>query len=230
MTATARRFSWRVRLAHVYDRATVRINANVAAATHGESVKELLGSGDATMPYQSFTLRQPPLTYVSAETPSGSASTLKVYVNDVLWQEVPFFYGRGANEHIYVTAARRRRPHHDSVRRRHHRRAAAHRTEQCARGISQGQRARRSGRSGAVRANLLSRPLGLKEVVNPEAAEGAEDPESRDDARKNAPTHRADARSRRIAARLRRLLRAPSPASPRPRRCGCGTAASAAFS
>ena len=34
---------------------------------------------------------------------------------------------------------------------------------------------------------LLSRPLGLKEVVNPEAAEGAEDAESRDDARKNAP-------------------------------------------
>ena len=28
----------------------------------------------------------------------------------------------------------------------------------------------------------------MKEVVNPEAAEGAEDPESRDDARKNAPT------------------------------------------
>ena len=93
-------------LAYVYDRATVRINANVAAATHGESVKELLGSGDATIPYQSFTLRQPPLTYVSADTPSGSASTLKVYVNDVLWQEAPFFYGHGANEHIYVTAAR----------------------------------------------------------------------------------------------------------------------------
>jgi hypothetical protein len=33
----------------------------------------------------------------------------------------------------------------------------------------------------------MSRPLGLKGVVNPEAAQGAEDPESRDDARKNAP-------------------------------------------
>ena len=83
-------------LAYVYDRATVRINANVAVATHGESVQELLGSGDATIPYQTFTLRQPPLTYVSADTPSGSASTLKIFVNDVLWQEAPFFYGRGA--------------------------------------------------------------------------------------------------------------------------------------
>jgi len=35
---------------------------------------------------------------------------------------------------------------------------------------------------------LLSRPLGLKEVVNPEDARGAEEPESRDDARTNAPT------------------------------------------
>ena len=34
-------------LANVYDRASVRINANVAAATHGESVQEILGSGDA---------------------------------------------------------------------------------------------------------------------------------------------------------------------------------------
>jgi predicted phage baseplate assembly protein len=34
---------------------------------------------------------------------------------------------------------------------------------------------------------LLSRPLGLKEVVNRDDAQGAEDPESRDDARKNAP-------------------------------------------
>jgi len=89
-------------LVHVYDRATVRINANVAAATHGESVQELVGSGDATIPYQRFTLRQPPLTYVSADTPSGMASTLRMYVNDVLWQEAPFFYGRGASERIYI--------------------------------------------------------------------------------------------------------------------------------
>ena len=49
-----------------------------------------------------------------------------------------------------------------------------------------------TGLGGLVEAGqlsqLLSRPLGLKEVVNPEDAEGAEDPESRDDARKNAPT------------------------------------------
>ena len=155
-------------LAYVYDRATVRINANVAAATHGGSVKEVLGSGDATVAYQSFTLRQPPLTYVSADTPSGSASTLKVYVNDVLWHEAPFLYGRGADEHIYVT----RRDDDGRT------------TIQFGDGINgarlpTGQNNVRaeyrqgSGLAGLVDAGqisqLLSRPLGLKEVFNPEA-------------------------------------------------------------
>ena len=173
-------------LAYVYERVTVRINANAAAATHGETVKEILGSGDATIPYQSFTLRQPPLTYVSAETPSGSQSTLKVYVNDVLWQEAPFFYGRGAGERIYV------------IRRDDEGRS----TIQFGDGLTgarlpTGQNNVRAeyrkgvGLGGLVKAGqisqLLSRPLGLKEVVNREDAEGAEDPESRDDARTNAP-------------------------------------------
>jgi hypothetical protein len=38
-------------LANVYERASVRINANVAAATHGVGA-EILGSGDATRGYQ----------------------------------------------------------------------------------------------------------------------------------------------------------------------------------
>ena len=173
-------------LAYVYERATVRVNANVAAATHGESVKEVLGSGDATVPFQRFTLRQKPLTYVSADTPSGAASTLKVYVNDVLWHEAPFFYGRGADEHLYV--ARR----DDDCKT----------TIQFGDGISgarlptgqnnvRAEYRKGSGSAGLVDAQqisqLVSRPLGLKEVVNPEASQAAEDAESRDDARKNAP-------------------------------------------
>ena len=164
----------------------MRINANVAAATHGESVQELLGSGDATIPYQTFTLRQPPLTYVSADTPSGSASTLKIFVNDVLWQEAPFFYGRGANERIYILR------HDDDGRT----------TVQFGDGINgarlptgqnnvRAEYRKGSGLGGLVEAGqisqLLSRPLGLKEVINPESAEGAEDAESRDAARQNAP-------------------------------------------
>jgi len=174
-------------LAYVYDRATVRINANVAAATHGESVQELLGSGDATSPYQSFTLGQPPLTYVSAETPTGSASTLKVYVNDVLWQEAPFFYGRDANEHFYVT--QRDDEGRTTIRFGDGINGARLPTGQ---NNVRAEYRKGTGLGGLVEAaqlsQLLSRPLGLKEVIDPEAAEGAEDPESRDDARRNAPT------------------------------------------
>lgn len=174
-------------LANVFDRATMRINANVAAATHGESVKELLGSGDATIAYQSFVLRQPPLTYVSAETPSGRASTLKIYVNDVAWQEAQFFYGRGPTERIYTvrqdddgrttvmfgdgTNGARLPTGQNNVRAEYRKGA---------------------GLGGLVEAGqlsqLLSRPLGLREVTNPEAAAGAEDGESLNDARRNAPT------------------------------------------
>jgi hypothetical protein len=174
-------------IANVYDRSTALINANVAAATHGESVKELLGSGDATIPHQIFTLRQPPLTYVSADTPGGRASTLKVYVNDVLWREAPFLYGRGANERIYILRQV------DDGRT----------TVQFGDGINgarlptgqnnvRAEYRKGTGLGGLVETGqlrqLLSRPLGLKEVVNPEDARGAEEPESRDDARTNAPT------------------------------------------
>jgi predicted phage baseplate assembly protein len=174
-------------LANVYDRATVRINANVAAATQGESVKELLGSGDARIAYQSFTLKQPPLTYVGADTPNGAASTLKVYVNDVLWHEAPFLYGHGPNEHTYVT----QRDDEGRTTIRFGDGITGARLPSGQNNVRAEYR-KGTGLGGLVRAGqlsqLLSRPLGLKEVINPEEAEGAEDPESRDDARKNAPT------------------------------------------
>jgi hypothetical protein len=92
-------------LQNSYDRQTITINANVALATHGETVEEVLGGGDAGQSFQRFTLRQPPLTYVRASTPSGAQTTLEVRVNDVLWHEVPTFYGHGPEERIYITRA-----------------------------------------------------------------------------------------------------------------------------
>ncbi len=173
-------------LANVYERATVRINANVAAATHGESVKEPLGSGDAAVPYQQFTLRQPPVTYVSADTPDGSASTLKVYVNEVLWEEVPFLYGYGPTERIYIT--RRDDEGRTTIRFGDGITGARLPTGQ---NNVHAEYRKGTGLGGLVQAGqlslLMSRPLGLKGVVNLEAAQGAEEPESRDDARTNAP-------------------------------------------
>src|SRR5262249_46391010 len=71
-------------LDYTYTRSTVNINANVALATNGETVNETLGNGDGTQAYQSFKLRQSPLTYISAATPSGTESTVEVRVNGIL--------------------------------------------------------------------------------------------------------------------------------------------------
>lgn len=173
-------------LVNVYERGSLRINANVAAATHGESVKEPLGNGDATIPYQRFTLKQPPMTYVSAETPSGSQSTLKVYVNEILWQEVPFLFGRGPTERVYVT----QRDDDEKVTIRFGDGITGARLPTGQNNVRAEYR-KGTGLGGLVKAGrlslLMSRPLGLKDAVNPEAAAGAADQETRDDARRNAP-------------------------------------------
>jgi len=74
----------------------VRLFGNIITATRGASVRnELLGIGDATQTNQTFKLRKSPLTYLPAPTQGndiGVANTLKVYVDDVLWTEVPRFF------------------------------------------------------------------------------------------------------------------------------------------
>jgi hypothetical protein len=68
-------------------RDSVRINANVAPATHGQSRSEVLGSGQGQDQMPSFTLSASPLTYVSDAT--GSSPALNVYVNGVRRDPVP---------------------------------------------------------------------------------------------------------------------------------------------
>ncbi len=74
-------------LAYNYKRDTVKIYGNVVKATHGETRKEMLGSGDAAKAFQTFTLKQPPLTYVSAPTVSGVESTLRSPRQRRQWHE-----------------------------------------------------------------------------------------------------------------------------------------------
>lgn len=168
------------------ERRTVTINANVAPATHGETVQEVLGGGDANQEFQRFTLRQPPLTHVSAATPSGGATTLEIRVNDVLWHEKPSFYGHGPEERIYIT--RQDDDGKTTVIFGDGRTGARLPTGQenikakFRKGI---------GLGGVLKADrltqLMTRPLGVKGVTNPVAATGAADPERRDEARRNAP-------------------------------------------
>ena len=173
-------------LAYPYVRNTLNINANVAAATHGETVAETLGAGDATQAFQRFTLKQPPLTSVSASTPTGAASTLEVRVNDVLWTEVPDFFGHGPEERIYTTQlddnGNTTVIFGDGVTGARLPTGLENVTAKYRKGI---------GLGGLVKADLLTqlmtRPFGVKGVTNPLAASGAADREQLEEARRNAP-------------------------------------------
>jgi predicted phage baseplate assembly protein len=169
-----------------YDRPTVVIYGNVARATHGETRREVLGSGDAARAFQKLALKQKPLTYTSAPTATGAESSLKVRVNDVLWGEATSLYKLPARQRAYITrqdddgvvtvtfgdGVNGARPPtgNENI-------AATYRT-----GI---------GAEGMVKAGqlslLMTRPLGVQKVTNPLAPTGAADPETRDQARQNAP-------------------------------------------
>ncbi|HEY0183334.1 MAG TPA: putative baseplate assembly protein [Rhodopila sp.] len=173
---------------HEYDPATVTFNANVAPATHGATKSEILGSGDGAASYQRFALKQPPLTYRSAATPTGITSTLEVRVNRVLWQEVPWLAGKGPNDRVYTTAIDQQ----------------GNTIVQFGDGAENGARLPTGqnnvtakyrqglGIAGNVQAGqistLLTRPMGLQGVINPVAAAAGGDPETIDTARRNVPT------------------------------------------
>ena len=173
-------------LAYTYRRETVTLNANVAKATHGETREEVLGSGDGSKALQQFTLSHTPLTYLAAATPAGAESTLEVRVNDIEWHEessliwldsasrgfstqtdddakTTVIFGDGTHGARLPTAPQNVKAIYRS-------------------GL---------GKIGNVDAERISqlatKPLGVKEVINPQAATGGADAESRDQARRNAP-------------------------------------------
>jgi predicted phage baseplate assembly protein len=173
-------------LAHRYERGSFSFNANLAHATHGETVEEILGSGDAGQGFQKFQLKQPPLTYVSASNPSGAASTLEVRVNDVRWHEAETFFERAPKEHVFIS--RRDDDGKNGVQFGDGKSGA--RLPSGANNLRAKYR-KGIGIEGLVKAGqlsmLLSRPLGVNGVTNPLAASGAQDPEQIGDARANAP-------------------------------------------
>jgi len=73
-------------LKYIYQRDTVAINFNVAPANNGETIIEILGDGDASKTDQTFELKQSPLTYTSADTPSGVQAAMEVRVNNLRWE------------------------------------------------------------------------------------------------------------------------------------------------
>jgi hypothetical protein len=170
------------KLANSYVPKTITINANVAAATNGETKNEVLGSGDPSNAHLEFTLRQKPLTYVSAATPEGASSTLELRVDGILWNEARSLYGVNPKENAYVN-----RLDDDGQTRilfgdARPNIGVENITAKYRVGI---------GTAGKVQAGqlslLMTRPLGVRSVTNPEESTGAADPETADQARKNAP-------------------------------------------
>ena len=174
-------------LRYAYKRTTTTIYANVAAATHGESRNEILGSGDASQAFRSFGLRHNPLTHVPAAVPSGAASTAQVRVDGVPWDESPDFYRLQGDQRSYVLRRDDDGTTHvqfgDGLRGARLPTGVENVAVHYRVGIGT------DGHLDPGRISLLSSPpLGVREVTNPVAASGGEDPEQRDDARRNAPT------------------------------------------
>jgi hypothetical protein len=172
-------------LANSYYRTSVTLCANVARATHGATVHEVLGNGDGAQTFQTFTLKQSPLTFVAAPNAAGAVSTLAVTVNDMTWQAVPALYGASPTDHSYVTQiaddATTTVEFGDGN--------AGARLPTGAQNVLATYRIG-LGTAGNLAAGALTllatRPLGVRGVSNPVAATGGGDPELLADARLNA--------------------------------------------
>lgn len=86
----------------VYAPDTLVVRGNVVAANHGETVSQVLGSGNGEQRFTALPIWRGPLTYVRTPALSGARSTLGVRVNGELWTEVPTLREAGPNDRAYV--------------------------------------------------------------------------------------------------------------------------------
>jgi uncharacterized phage protein gp47/JayE len=173
-------------LLNCYERATTTVNANVVIATNGRSVSEVMGNGSASTPNQMFTLKQFPVTYVQAATPTGRQSTLQVQVNGVAWAEVPTLYQQPPSAQVFATLNQS-----DGTTEVIFGDEVEGATLPTGQNNVQADYRIGSGSTGNVAAGtlttLIDRPLGVSGVTNPQAATGGQDAQSVDDIRSNAP-------------------------------------------
>jgi hypothetical protein len=167
-------------------RASVVVHANVAWASHGETVSQILGAGDASQAFQRFELKRLPLTWRGAANEAGAAAELTLRVGDIAWSERDTLFGAARSDRGYTLGTdeqgRLWAQFGDGV---HGARLPS--------GVNNVRASYRQGlgQDGNVQANqltqLLSRPLGLKSVANPLPALGGTDPEPAAWARRSMP-------------------------------------------
>ena len=167
-------------------RDSVTVLANVAPARHGETVAQVLGSGNASEPHQRFELKHAPLTWRAAPNELGAASELTVRVGGIEWKQRDTLYGAAPGAHVYTLhtdeAGRDWLQFGDGAR--------GARLPSGSQNVRAGYR-KGLGIEGNVRAGsltqLMTRPLGLTGVANPGPAQGGTDPESPAHARDSIP-------------------------------------------
>lgn len=173
-------------LQYSYDPMTVKIYANVVRATNGETVNQVLGSGNTLVANQQFPLTKLPLTYVAATTPSGVKSELEVRVNGILWQKVSSLYFSSQSDQHYTIQIEDNGETIVSF-------GDGQRGARLLSGQENVEAKYRQGLGleGNVSAGSLTqlndRPPGIEEVINPLPASGAADPETANTARVKAP-------------------------------------------
>jgi hypothetical protein len=173
-------------LSRVYDADTVRVNANAVLATHGETVQEILGSGDASNGALALTLKQGPVTYLTSTLSSGAQSTLQVWANNLRWHETGSLLTAGPADRVFVTsvnpAGNQVVRFGDGTRGGRPPTGQANIRAVYRKGI---------GSAGMVGAGQLSQPLdrpqGLSSVTNPSRASGAADPATAAEIRASTP-------------------------------------------
>jgi hypothetical protein len=173
-------------LAYTYDMATVCVYGNVAKATHGQTVGEVLGDGDASQSFQTLALRQSPLTYISAPTPSGASSTLSVTVNELEWHERDDLTEEGPKDRTFVTSASDEDKVSVVFGNGMHGARPPTGTANIKATYRYGIGAAGNVAAGKI-SQLATHPLGAQGVINPLPASGGADRDSADEARRNAP-------------------------------------------
>jgi hypothetical protein len=167
-------------------RDTVVVHANVALATHGETVTQILGAGDGSRSFQRFELKRLPVTYRSAANETGADSQITVRVDDVEWTENPTLFGAAPTARAYTLISDEQGKAWVSF-------GDGVRGVRLPSGVNNVRATYRQGlgQAGNVGADkltqLMTRPLGLKSVSNPVPAQGGTDPEPAGQARRTMP-------------------------------------------
>lgn len=173
-------------LQYCFKRDTITIHGNVIKANNGETQSEILGSGNGSKALQSFDLKQSPLTHVSASNPTGVDSTLSIFVNNVKWHETDSLAGLQSTDRNFITTT-------DDDNKTSIIFGNGKEGSRLPTGVENIHSEYRNGigQGGNVNAEqismLVTKPLGVKEVINPLRASGGADRENRDQARKSAP-------------------------------------------